>query len=158
MEICINVLRDAVQQCHLQVNGIVEEEDVFGFDVAVEDAVLVHVADGLHELVDVELDSVLGEVVRAAFDGLVHVHFHEFENQRETAGGFVIEDFEEVDDVGVRGETLEGLDFSEFFHLFQRVEVIFHAFEGDVFSAGDRLGFEDFGEGSLAEFSYESIF
>lgn len=38
------------------------DENILWFDVSVEDAISVHVVDGLAELVHVELDSLLREV------------------------------------------------------------------------------------------------
>lgn len=58
-------------------------------DVAVEDALAVHVVDGDEQLVHVELDFALLEVVAAAADELVQVDVHELEDERESAGGLV---------------------------------------------------------------------
>jgi hypothetical protein len=50
------------------------------FDVSVENAVSVHVVDCFQNLVHVVFDSLFGQVVSAALDGLIHVHIHEFKN------------------------------------------------------------------------------
>lgn len=65
------------------------KKDYLRFDVSVENSVLVHVLDGLEQLVDVELDARLGKVSGAPLDGLVKVHFHEFEDEGETSSGLV---------------------------------------------------------------------
>ena len=49
-----------------------------------EDAVAVHVLDGLEQLVDVSLHSLLGQVVCTALDRLVQVHFHQLKHQRQS--------------------------------------------------------------------------
>ena len=51
------------------------------FDVSVEDTIAMHVVDGLEDLVDVELDPLLGQVVPPPFDRLVHVHVHQLKHQ-----------------------------------------------------------------------------
>ena len=54
-----------------------------------EDAVSMHVVDGLEELVHVVLDAVLGQVVALAFDGVVHVHVHQFEDEGQPPRGLI---------------------------------------------------------------------
>jgi hypothetical protein len=54
-----------------------------------EDGVLVHVLDGFKKLVDVALDSGLTQVVHSTFDGLIHIHFHDFKYKGQTACGFI---------------------------------------------------------------------
>lgn len=56
-----------------------------------KDSVSVHVVNGLDKLIHVVLYSVLGQVMSLAFDGIVHVHVHQFENEGEAARGFVAE-------------------------------------------------------------------
>jgi uncharacterized protein (DUF39 family) len=85
----------------------------------VKNAVSVHVLNRFEELVDVELDPGFRQVGLAALDGLVQVHFHDLEDQSEAAGGFVVEDLDEGDDVVVGGESLERLDLSEVLDLQQ---------------------------------------
>lgn len=46
------------------------------FYVAVENTIAVHVLDCLQQLIDVVLDTLLRQVVGAALDCLVEVHFH----------------------------------------------------------------------------------
>lgn len=74
-----------------KLDMVLREQDVFWFDVAVEDAVSMHVVDALDQLVHVILHPVLRQVVPLALDGVVHVHVHEFENQCESTGGFIAE-------------------------------------------------------------------
>ena len=50
------------------------------FDVSVENAIPVHMLNGLQQLVDVELASVLGQVVCAALDSFIQVHLHQLEH------------------------------------------------------------------------------
>ena len=50
-----------------------------------EDAVPMHVFNRFQKLINVELYSRLRKVVCAAFDGLIEVHLHEFEDQCESA-------------------------------------------------------------------------
>ena len=65
-----------------------------------EDAVSVHVLYGLEQLVHVMLDSLLWQVVRAAytrshtgslltFNGFIKVHLHELKDKSESPSGFV---------------------------------------------------------------------
>lgn len=62
------------------------------FNVSVENAVAMHVLDSLQQLVDVEFDARLGQVSGATLDGLIQVHFHEFEDESEASGRFVARD------------------------------------------------------------------
>ena len=50
------------------------------FDVSVEDAISVHVIDGLEDLIHVILDPLLGQIMPPAFDSFVHIHIHEFKH------------------------------------------------------------------------------
>ena len=54
-----------------------------------ENAVAVHVVDGFEHLVEVVLDSGLWEVVSAPFDGFIHVHVHQLEDQGQPSGRLV---------------------------------------------------------------------
>ena len=71
------------------------------FDVTVEDSVAVHVLDGFQQLEHILLYSSFGQVVLAAFDCLIQVHFHDLENQSQSSGRFIIEHLNELDDVTV---------------------------------------------------------
>ncbi len=50
------------------------------FDVAVEDAVPMHVFDRLQQLINVEFYSRLRQVIGPALNGLIEVHLHEVED------------------------------------------------------------------------------
>jgi len=63
---------------------------------------------------------------------------------------YLLKDFVQLDDLGVRAETPECLDFSKVVYLLNCVEVVLHAFDGNVFASLDGLGLKDFGEGSLS--------
>lgn len=64
-----------------QLDFVVPQQDIFWFDVSMEDALHVHVFDGHNELVDPVLDLGLGQVALPALDGLVEVHIHQLEDQ-----------------------------------------------------------------------------
>lgn len=55
------------------------------FDVSVEDAVTVHVLDGLQQLVYIHLNTRLGQVVRPAFNCFVKIHLHQLEHQGQSS-------------------------------------------------------------------------
>lgn len=109
-----------------------------------EDAVAMHMVNRFHQLVDVKFNSVLWEIVRAAFDRLVHIHVHELKDKGKPARGLVVQDFEQVDDMRMRGEAFESLDLPQLLHLLQRVEVVLHAFDCDILSTSDRLRLQNF--------------
>lgn len=145
-----------------------------------EDAVPVHVVDGLQELVHVVLDPVLRQVVPLALDCVVHVHVHEFEDQGESTSWLVtvngnrsqygqkatlpikksggslgwwwhlLENFVELDDLGVGTEPAEGLDLSEVVDLLDVVEVVLHALDGHILPRLYALGLQNLREGSFA--------
>lgn len=64
-----------------------------------EDAVPVHVLNSLHKLVDVTFDSCLREVALSAFDCFVQIHFHNLKNKRKSAGRFIVENLDQLNDV-----------------------------------------------------------
>ena len=77
-----------------------------------EDPIPVHVVDGLQQLVSVMLNSLFWQVIWAALDCLVHVLLHELENKREATCRLIVQDFNELDDVRVRVQPLEGLNLT----------------------------------------------
>lgn len=83
-----------------------------------ENAQFVDVLDTLEQLLHVLLDARLGQVVPAAADGFVHIHVHEFEDEGQAARRFVVEYFDEFDDVGLGRAFAQGLDFTETVYLF----------------------------------------
>jgi hypothetical protein len=52
------------------------DQDVFGFDIPVEDALAVHEIDGTQYLEHVELDFLEGQRVFLVLETLIHVHIH----------------------------------------------------------------------------------
>lgn len=61
------------------------DEDILGFDIAVEDALAVHEVDGGEDLEHVEFDAGGAEGVAAVVEAFVQVHVHELKNQGELA-------------------------------------------------------------------------
>jgi len=120
------------------------KKNVFWFDVSVEDSISVHVVDGLDELVHVVLDSILGQVVAFAFNCVVHIHVHQLEDQGQTTGWLVVEDFVQLNDLRMGAQSAESLNFSEIVNLFDGVEMVFHALYCYVLAGFDALGFQDF--------------
>mmetsp|Transcript_95509 Transcript_95509/g.292121 ORF Transcript_95509/g.292121 Transcript_95509/m.292121 type:complete len:343 (-) Transcript_95509:290-1318(-) len=59
-----------------ELNLVIQQEQVFWFDISVENAVPVHMVKSLQQLVNVLLDLLLRQVVSPPFDGLVQVHVH----------------------------------------------------------------------------------
>lgn len=72
------------------------------FDISVEDAVAVHVFNGFQQLVNVVLDFGFSQIGRSALNGLVQVHLHDFEDERQTTSWLVVKHLNELDDVSVR--------------------------------------------------------
>lgn len=59
-----------------------------------ENAIPMHVLDGLEQFVHVVLDALLGHVVAATFDSVVEVHVHELEDESEATSRLVEEHLE----------------------------------------------------------------
>mmetsp|Transcript_70159 Transcript_70159/g.188936 ORF Transcript_70159/g.188936 Transcript_70159/m.188936 type:complete len:229 (-) Transcript_70159:41-727(-) len=156
---CADVLREwlprvdatATSQVR-ELDLVVHEQEVLRLHVPVEDAVAVHVVQGLQHFIHVVLDLLLGQVVASAFDGLVDIHVHELEDQGQAPGGFVVEHLVQLDDVGVPRQSAERLDLAEVVHLVDAVEVVLHTLDGDMLAGFDGLGFEHLGERALALF------
>ena len=85
-----------------EFNLVLHQKNVLRLDVTMEDAVAVHVVDRLHELVHVVFDALLRQVVAASLDSIVHVHLHEFEDERQAPGRLIVEHLVQLDDLGVR--------------------------------------------------------
>ena len=73
--------------------------------------------DGLEHLVHVVLDSLLRQVVSSALDRFIHIHVHELKDKSQAASRLVIKNFMQSDDVGVRTQTFQSLDFSQIIDL-----------------------------------------
>lgn len=54
-------------------------------------------------------------------------------------------------------EEFESLDFFKFFYFFNGLEFFFHAFYGNILAGFEGVGHEDFGEGAVSPFGFESI-
>ncbi len=128
-----------------QLDHLVRDEDVLGLDVAVEDAVGVHVFHRLDHLKHIILRPLLRDALLRLLVGLVQfvqVHVHELEDQGQSSGGLVIEHLLQLDDVREGREFPQGLDLAEVVHLLDRVEVVLHALDGHVLPCLDALGLE----------------
>lgn len=64
----------------------------------------------------------------------------------------------EFDDMWVRGEAANGLNFAQVVDLVQGVEVSLHALDGEVLASFDALGLEHFAECAFPFLGDESIF
>lgn len=83
-----------------------------------KNTVLVHVIDGLNDLVHVEFYSLFRQIVSASFDCFVHIHVHKFKHKCEPACGLIVKHLVQSYDVRMGRETFEGLNFSEVVHLY----------------------------------------
>ena len=156
---------------------VLHQENVFGFNITMKNAVPVHVVDCLQQLVHVVLDSVLRQVVPLALDGVVHVHVHELEDECEAARrliaiienqylgsgmhkstllklidlkiicdrvlpiDYLLEYFIKLDNLRVRTEPPQGLNFSQVIDLLDIVEVVLHALNCHIFACLNALCF-----------------
>ena len=83
-----------------------------------EDSVSMHMIHCLDQLIHVSLDSVLRYIVPPATDQFVNVHIHQLKDKRESTRRLIIEHLEQLDDVGVRGQSTKRLDLSQVVDLF----------------------------------------
>lgn len=109
-----------------------------------EYARLMHMVNRFHELINVELNSILWEIMRPVLYCLIHIHLHELKHKRQSTCSFIIKDFKKVDDVRMRRQPLQSLDLPQLLHLLQRVEMVLHAFYRHILTRLYRLGFENF--------------
>jgi hypothetical protein len=110
----------------------------------VENAVSMHMLNSFQDLESLKLHFAFWDVILATIDGVIQVTIHQLENEGQTPSWFIVQHLVEADDVWVRGQSLESLNFSQVLDLFNRMEVIFHALDGNVFSGLDRLSFQHF--------------
>lgn len=69
------------------------QENIFWLDISMEDAISVHMVDGLKQLVHIILDSIFRQIVSFAFNCIVHVHVHQLKYKCKTTGGLIVENF-----------------------------------------------------------------
>ena len=100
-----------------QLDLVLHQKDVLRLDVPVENAVTVHVVNGLHQLVHVVLDALLRQVVPATLDRIVHVHLHELEHERQPPSRLVVEHLVELDNLRVGRQTPQCLDLTQVIDL-----------------------------------------
>ena len=112
--LCVRLLRvDATTRAEIsQLDLVFHKEDVLRLDVSVEDAVSVHVVNGLHQLVHVVLDALFRQVVPPALDSVVHVHLHELEDESKSACWLIVENLVEFDDLRMRGQAPQSLNLT----------------------------------------------
>lgn len=72
-------------------NGSVSKKRIgdLRLDVAMKNAVSVHVVNRFEHLIHVVLDSLLWQVVAASLDRFVHVHVHQFEHEGKSPCRFI---------------------------------------------------------------------
>ena len=63
-----------------QFDEVSLDENIFRFDIPVEDTLAVHELDGSEDLEHVELDFLEGERVFFILEAFVQIHIHEFED------------------------------------------------------------------------------
>ena len=72
-------------------------------------------------------------------------------------GDPLLENFEELDNVLVRGQLLERLDLTELVDLLDGRELALHAFDGDILASLHGLRLDDFREGAFAFLGYQFV-
>lgn len=105
-----------------QFDLVFHQKDVLGLDVPVENTVTVHVIDCFHKLVHVVLDALFRQVVATAFDGIVHVHFHELEYEGQTSGRLIVKNLVQLDYLWVRGQPPQSLNLTQVVHLWTQTK------------------------------------
>ena len=66
------------------ISSGLNEKDYLRLDVAMKNAISMHVVNRLEHLIHVVFYSLLWQVVTPAFDRLIHVHVHELEDQGQS--------------------------------------------------------------------------
>ena len=66
----------------------------------------------------------------------------------------LLQNFDELDDVGVRAQPPQRLNFFQVVYLIDGVKVALHAFYGDVPPRLDALCFQHLREGTFSYFAY----
>lgn len=95
-----------------ELHSLAAEQDVLRLDVPVEDSVAVHVLYGFYQLIHIVLHALLRQVVRTSLDCLIHVLLHELEDESKPTRRLIVEDFDQLNYVGMRIQPLQGFDLS----------------------------------------------
>ena len=94
-------------------------------------------------------------------DCIIHIHIHELEDEGESSGRLIakrkkcrlaflnkcfnlLEDFVKLNDLRVRTEPTQRLDFSQIINLLDCVEMVLHALDGDILASLYTLSLEHF--------------
>ena len=80
-----------------------------------------HMVNGLENLVHHLFDPRLWQRSPLSFDGFVHVHFHQLEDQSQSSCRLIVEHLEQGDDIGMGRKPLERLDFSQVINLSKKI-------------------------------------
>lgn len=115
------------------IGGGCGDEDVLGFDVAMEELTGMDMVEARENLVEDALYvfSIQGLVV-TRFHELVQVAIHVLHADVQFLGQWVEEDVEGWDDVRMRGKRSEEDDLAEFQARRERREGLLHGFDGDL--------------------------
>jgi hypothetical protein len=127
------------------------DEDVFGLEVTVEEAMFMHISETLCALVDDGLDLFLGEGFALFFEffvALEEVLGEILEDEVEFV--FDFEDLFEEHDVGV-GELDEGFYFTKISTFVPVTKFALHFLDGDDLGSLVIDGFVDYTEGAVTE-------
>lgn len=76
-----------------------------------------HMINRLEHLVHHGSDARLRQRYTLSLDCFIHVHFHELEDECQTASWLIIQHLEQRDDVRVRRQPFECLDLSQVIYL-----------------------------------------
>lgn len=116
-----------------QFDLVVLNENIFRFNIAMENTILMHMVDCLDDLIHVIAHSSFWQVVPATFNCLVQIHVHQLEDERQSACGLIVKDFVQCDNVGVGRKSFQCLNFSQIVNLVYVLEVCLHALDSHVF-------------------------
>ena len=83
----------------------------------------------------------LVEILLFSSDGFIEILIHELKNQRQSSSRFIIKNFYELDDVGMRGDFPKCLNFLESLDLLDGIKMVFHTFDGNKIAMFQRLCF-----------------
>lgn len=86
-------------------------------DVSVENPISVHVLDGFHQLEEVVFHFVFGQVALSALDRFVEVHFHDLKHEGQSACRLIVQNLDQLNDVGVGRKSLQRFDLPKVLDL-----------------------------------------
>ena len=109
-------------------------ENILRLDVPVQYSMSMHMINSLKDLINHKLHSALRQRRGLSSYCFIHIHFHQLKNQSKASTWFVIDHFQECDNIGMRLQPFQHLNFTIIIDCFEVLESTLHSFDCNLFT------------------------